>query len=1649
MYDQGLYLQAWQAGSALGPLSQWPGVEGRILAARLGQHLGAHRLSAWLCRCAYRENPTHPDATYYYGFARLRRRGPYFAWRWWSDQTPIAEPIDSKASWLALGSEITASLRDFETAERLLHEALQIDPDSAWLRVVQAGVLQAQDRYDEALNTAHEALHLRPWYRPAVQQVGHLLTLRDRDGEALEFLATASDHVECSAVTIQLFGLQMELKQYAEARRTLDRAEKLMPLADKHVRNWLSAQRSELAYYLGDFDACIQFAEGSDSEFHKAIAERLKDEGHRRAPAVTLPVGFVRQHHKTCGPATLAAITRYWQMPADHLEVADEICYDGTSNYSERKWAQDQGWICREFSVTEEATRSLIDRGVPFTFTTVDPGSAHLQAVIGYDARRGTIVIRDPYWRSSPEGLADKVLQCYRRFGPRGLALVPASHQDKLEGLELPDEDLWNLLFELDDALESHQRERAGLAVERLEALAPGHRLALEGRRRLAIYDGNPSVHLAVVEQLLAEFPACETSQLERLSLLQSHVRREDRLAIYREMCAKKETPPVFWQRYAHELREDVRHRDKALWLLRRAIRRWPSDGVGYYLLANVYCDMRRFQEALELYRFALCLNDRDEQFAMAYFSAARWFKQGESVLELLRYRFNQLGRKSSFPARTLAMALFQIDRDEEALEVIEEAIRLRPDDGGLLLYAADAQSQAGVQRAHRSHELLEQARDKAPRTDWLDSAAQLADQEGRLHDALALWRELSDLQPLNVAAHRSIARLLAATQGRPAALQYLRAAVDQFPHNLPLFEILVEWLRDEPNQVREPVLRSGLEQFADNAWLHRELAFLLIWEGRFDEARQLAQTAGELDPLHPSWHYLQADLLQHEGRHTEVQAVLRAVVELSIDNDYGISRLIDSCQSLQERREAVVFLREQLIKQVICGDGLLAFREHARSTLGSEELLSVLRQALAERPDLWHAWSACVQQLLAQDQAYEAWELCQQANQRFPLVPRLWLDRSQVAHARLDESSEEAALRSALQISPSWNLAVRSLADLLERTHRTDEAERLLQHAAARNPLDPLLQQLLAETLWRLDRREEAVPFALRAVRLEPGYDRAWDALHYWGGQLGQPELALSAARELSSERGGEARTWLLLARLLDQDEQRDEHYASLEQALALNPLCIEAYDQKAMSLARQQKYDDALAVCNAQVWRGHPPSELQARAAWIEAERGDLTAAIKLMQAVVADDPGFYGAWSKLADWCQVAGDYDGYLHASEALVRLNPHYEVSLGYLGDARLHKGDKAGAREALQRAFELNPRYEFAGNLLFDLHFEAEEFEQAAMFNARVREHSESSDSYARQAQLAGKRREPQPVLEAWRKVVLDPEASPWAVMTTRDAVYASNCSQDAEQFVREAFRSERVHPRAARCWIELRVARNRWPTPEELRELMPLGEVGERAVYAYVDEIETHGELGRLFDLKRFHSTWLRENTMCWAAVGRGFCAFSEYQPAWEWMHDWQDRPDLQPWMLLNVAEALRGVGRLTEAVACSQRALELPEPHARHFHNLFLACDAAVAGQLETAREQLQAFEQGNASAELDPDRKLLHCMVVAVLAMADAAPADRPRLFGEERRRLAHTRQEFTSFEKEPERKRLYRATLQQLASLRGGLMGRLWNWWLRIS
>jgi len=1627
LYDRGLYLQAWKAAEALGPLREWRGTPARVLAGRLAGNLGASRLGRVLHFRAWRDDRDNLEALYSYGYALLDRRGPLDAWNALRPGGDFAAAPDALRSDLyALRAEIAAILRDFDTAEHWLARAEKLTADRAWTCVARARILEHEDRYEEALAVVRKALELRPWYRPAVQAMGHLLQLLDRDPEALTFLREASRYLESGAVIVQLAALEVELGHHAEARLTCDRIEAHHPLLEDDLRTWLSARRCDTAYACGDLEAARTWALQINTPFYKRFAERLA-QGTVDGRRVLLPVGFVRQHHMTCAPATLSAISRYWDMSAEHLTVAEEICYDGTPAHSERRWAEQNGWTAREFTVTWESARALIDRGIPFTLTTVEPASAHLQALIGYDGRRSSYIVRDPYQRNYGEFLNPEMLDRYKSTGPRGMMLVPRSKESTLEGLALPEAPLYDFLYALQQALERHDRAEALKAHDVLAGKAPGHRLTLNARRTLASYDADRVTQLACVEELLKLYPEDANLLLEKLSHLREMGRREERLELLRRQCAKDDSPPLFWQQYARELAYDAREHGAAMQLLRRAIRAMGRDAESYHSLAGILWNRRRLEEALELYRFAACVEDRNERYAQSYFVAARHLRQTAAALLFLRNRFRRFGKKSGWPARTLFWAYEQLDRTREALEVLEEALQLRPDDGDLLLFASDVYDRYGP--PEKAATALKAAEGRSHRTAWLRAAAHQAGSRGNAKRALELWREVVAAEPLAMDAHSALTQLCAETEGRTAALQHLRQAVGRFPHHAGLHQLWIEWLRDGDPADYEAAIRGLIGINPEDAWARRELALRLTSTRRVPEALEQAELACRLEPS-PGSHYIRSRVLGAAGRAAEAKEACREAIRLSVDTDAAIYDLIGGCESMAERREALEFVRRELIRQVIFGDGLLTFRQVARDTLDPPELLALLQEALEARPDLWHAWSALLRHLAEMGRAEEALGRATQATERFPLVPRLWVDLAHVQQLRGDAAGERAALEQAVRINPGWGTAARELAAAHERAGDFAAAKAVMEQAIQRAPLDPYNHGGLAQMLWKMGEKKPALERLSHAVRLEPGYEWAWGRLSEWGRELGQRDVPERLARDLTERRGGEARSWMVLAQTLEGPDRLEERLRALETAVQLNPRLSDARDLRATLLAGAGRFTEALQACGGE----DAPLILRGRAAWIEAKRGNRPAAIARMVRTVAADPSYYWGWMQLADWYAEEGAKAEYMDAATHLVRLSPENEVALGYLGDARLKNGDRVGAKADFRRAIELEPDYSFGVLTLFDLHVEDGELDAAAGVLALAKKHLGGPFVLARDVQLAARQKRIPDAVASLRALCATPTDDRWPLDAALTALRQAGATSAALDALPEAAALEGANPLVGSVWARAMIEAGRWG---ELRvglsRLAARPRVWSEAASEYVRGLASRRRVFRLRHVVWKERERLRQDAVAWGSVGNALESVGRFDACRTWMSDWESREGVRPWMLSALVVSLRARGYRAEAARVGRGALAMAPDHSYPLHRLWVAFEETLRGDREAARA---------AAADISADglNPYYKCLRGLLLAAADAASPTAPEA-------LQAAVNEMPTFGTEAALLNAYRLTLKRIAKATGGLRG-FWTW-LRLA
>ncbi len=1578
LVTRGLYLSAYRHAEAFGPLKDWTGPRARVLASRLVRWLGAPRLSLWHVLKAWRESPDHPLVRYFYGLTVLNEAGPYEAFLFLKEHGDFCDAdTEQLACWYSLHGQVFGLLRDFERAEQWLERALETGDDLPWVHVVRSSVLEYEDRAAEALDAVEQSLQLQPWNRPAVQSKARLLTLLDRDDEAFEFLTAAAEQLECADLYWQISLIHLEREDYAAANRAIEQFAGMSPLMEPVVRGDYFNYRSYLAYLLGDDEAALAFARKCSRDSARRFASRLSDPARKGRRRIVLPVGFVRQDYLTCGPATLTAISKYWSMPAEHLQVAAEICYDGTSEYSERKWALTHGWAVRSFTVTEEAAEQLIEAGVPFTVSTVDPGNAHLQAVIGCDGRRGSLIIRDSTIRNRGEADCEEFLARYRPFGPRGMALTPLAEARRIEGLALPDANLWDRMYELDHALQNHHRPKAASIVERFRAESPDHFLAHEAARRLAVYDGNPLAEFESVERLCEKFPGNAVLDLIRLELMRHLGRRQSRLEALEELCAKPDSDSAFLPALAQELASDARTHERAIQLLRRAIRKRPSDSWCYYLLGTVLQDQLRFDEALELHRFAACLSDKREQYSESYFIAAQYCRATDEALQWLRRRFERFGERSGLPAQTLVWALQSLERPEEAVRVVEEAIRKRPADGTLKLFAAQVYAVTSGDYLGRARELLDAAESQCAQPDWLRAAAQIAWCSGHLAEAANLLQKVLAIQPLAIETHRRVAQLLSETQGREAAIEHLRTAVDRFPHHQPLLELWIEWLRDEPAEVVEPVIRQLIDANPAHAWAVRELGFLLVRMGRLDEAEQCEVQAGKLEPTHVGWRHLRGEIAEARHQLREARSEYCEAIKLSVDNEYAMTRLLSCCRTMEQRRESLAFVHREFVRQVVFGPGLLTYRDLAHGILEPDELLASLQKALDARPDLWHAWSACVAQLMVMERFEEAERLARQAVERFPLLPRAWTDLAEVCRVKGEDDAEQAALTQAHKINPSWSECTRRLAELHKRRGEWDEARRLLELAVARDPLDCLNYGSLAEVLWRQSERQAALDQIVRALHLRPEYEWAWTQLGHWSVEAGQSHLCEQTAREIAERRPFKAYSWLTLARVIDDSERLEERLALLNKAASLQPSMIEIYDEQARLLANAGRFDEARAACRPKgLSVEKPPIDLVVRAAWVEWAAGDREEAIAQLRRALEDDQTRPWMWRLLANWCQESGDAAGFREASARWLRLEPFNDQALASHAYALLLSGDREAAKRAFRRTIELAPEYAFAAEQLFNLQLEDKEYRQAEETIEAVRA-AERELSLLFAVRLAAAMADPEAAANSFRQLCAAPGLNDGNLQQAVRALQDANWASMALTVLEEAMRAEGAEKCVGRYWGKLLATHGGPVSSAQWQRIVASGPAGEYAVNGYLDGMLSENDRVACLSFLGKNASWLKTRTFTWGSAGWAWTALRCWSEAFDWMKDWREHVDLEPWMLVNAGEAFRAKGRDAEAAEISRYSLvHLPEAYGQHLHRLWLAADDVKQGRYSEALQRLATMSEDS----LDRDYRFMFALIDA---------------------------------------------------------------------
>ena len=461
---------------------------------------------------------------------------------------------------------------------------------------------------------------------------------------------------------------------------------------------------------------------------------------------------------------------------------------------------------------------------------------------------------------------------------------------------------------------------------------------------------------------------------------------------------------------------------------------------------------------------------------------------------------------------------------------------------------------------------------------------------------------------------------------------------------------------------------------------------------GKREKALEQCDVAAELEPSNPASYTIRGIILRGDGKRAEAEASFRKAINVAVEYDYGtMLGLLQCCTTIMERRLALNFLRTELTRHLIFGDGLLAFRELLARHFEPNEVLTILNGTLNERPDLWQAWAAVARELNGQQRYKEAVDILTQATERLPVSIDLWNELATLHQTNKEFAAELAVRERVLTLAPGDANAMCALAECLERVKKTEQAQALLEEILASHPRDARAHYLLAVLLWKREQQVEAISRIKEAVRCAPEYGRAWEALENWARIMKQPELVLQTAQALAEERNQDSESWLCLARLYLREEQEVKAMGALDEAIVLRPASIEGQRLRIRMLIAEDRLENALEICRLPTWGATAPAEMQVMEAHILRLQGNREAAMAKLESTLADAPHLAWGWEMLAEWYLDEGKEGDARDVLERMQKAVPHDPAPLLWLASWRHGEKDYPEATDLIEKALRLQP----------------------------------------------------------------------------------------------------------------------------------------------------------------------------------------------------------------------------------------------------------------------------------------------------------------------------------------------------------------------
>jgi len=1556
LYERGLYRVLLDAAEdRFGDFQLWEEPLLSRLASRCLGHLGLDRTAYAIIFRAWRRHPNHPDLAASYLRVVIHRRGELIAWEISKQLLTLDLTDEQRADVLVEQASILSTFRDYALAEKTIKQAGDLSKD-IWVKYNQGYLLFCQDRYEDSKGILKSVLLEKPDYRPSRQMLAHLLQLQGNHDQAIEQLQDLAKTMQSVSMLSQLLYLYIEVEAYSKAWDCMDKIELYYYKKPKYAIRQINYIKADLLCSQQRYEEALPYFEAKNF-YHSRIAESIRtnaDASERRV----LDVPFVRQHHMTCAPASMTAVAGYWGVTLDQAEVVKAICYDGTPDVDERNWIESQGWAAIEFELKFKTLKQLIDLNMPVMLATVEPGSAHLQVIVGYDNKLGVYILRDPYNPRLQEMLVAESHQYYASSGPRCLLMLPITKLDEIGHIHFEAVKLYDEQYRLNRALDKNDRQLAYNAYRSMLQISAEHRLTLRAQRSLAIYDNDEPLTLKVTEKLLERYPDDVNLQLSKVASIAYMGSYRYTLEYLEKLCEKPMTDFLVKSRYVRELAGDQRQQKRTEKLLRRLLALRATDASTLKIYADNLWAIGEYKTSYEIYRFITCLEDKVEEYASAYFQAARYFKETEKALNFLIDRFDRFIQYSSGPAISLFNAFDNLNRPLEGLEYLEKAISIRSDEGYLILFTA--RQYYHTSQMERCTQLMEKALPIANRIRYAELAAEVSEFQGRQREAIEHWQTILAYEPLNQTANRSFVRLMHEGGKEQSASEYIRKQLKEFPGNYDLLRLQIHWCDEGELQLLEKYYRELIECHPDDNWAYKALSRMLLQSYRLNNALELAQESVKLGSHDADAYCCLGEVFEGMTKYPQAIEAFRSSIHLSCDATDAFESLLRCATSKKNKKEQLQFIYDELMSQVTFGDGLLEFQQIARSWSTTEELLKFLEFAISQRPDLWQSWVALSvekRELGIFDEAHKAID---KGINKFPLIPRLYLEKAEILYYEHKLGEAEQYLKKVLELSPGWSRALTRLSDVLEYQNKNTEAIELLQQAISKSPYTVTPYGYLADLLWRSGDKQKAIETLMKVVDISPLYSWAWDRLKEMSSELGQVDRVIDRIGVQREKMPDNNELVRIHVKLLDDLEKKR---TLLDNYLKRHPTAIGPSIEFVHALCDLGDYPSALAICSKDRWGENIPIAIRANHAWIQHTMGEMNDAIVSMNQVVDSDPNYYDGWRFLANWYDELGDSEHVLQCVNECQRLYPNNANVLCFVAEhlQKHAEGDRENASDLLQKAFYLDPTDRYNGLLYIDDLLARKHYEQADDALLTLKRYVYDAYVISRELSHACKVCSLESAMQFWHLLITQADVNEDLILYAWEQIgdagmQSSACLVIERQRNLDLESGENLLSEyCGEYWVGCQINdKGEGEVVKTLRATSARDGFDDRIFEGLLRSlINKETGVPKLFIKK--HYLRLQKDTTNWGLVAYLYAINAKWHEVVNWLKDAKDRADVNAWTLYFYGLAFRQITKWDTGVSITKYALELPRDSYYDELLIWHVFDLYINGDATISREQL----------------------------------------------------------------------------------------------